>query len=93
MAGSAPTPDAAGSDADGDDDGRYLRREAAHYSRRLRETEEERDQLRERWTALQRAEVERLAYAAGMVVAGDLWTHGTTLDKLRNDPGTLTPTP
>jgi hypothetical protein len=55
-----------------DESGRYLSREAASYRRRLRDTETERDQLREQLDRLQRAEVERLASAAGLQVAGDV---------------------
>lgn len=69
--------------------GQFLSREAATYRRRLRETETERDTLRERVEELQRAEVERLAYAAGMLVPGDLWTLGTQLDNMRDDDGRI----
>jgi hypothetical protein len=69
--------------------GRYLSREAARYRTRLRETEAERDQLRERLERYERAEVERLASAAGLAVAGDVWTFGATLDTLRGETGDI----
>jgi hypothetical protein len=72
-----------------DDQGRYLSREAAGYRRRLRETEAERDQLRAEVDRLQRAEVERLAGAAGMATPADLWALGTELAFLRGDDGAL----
>jgi hypothetical protein len=56
-----------------DDTGRYLSREAASYRRRLREAEAERDQLRAQLDALQSAEVERLAQAAGLSAPSDVW--------------------
>ena len=69
--------------------GRYLSREAAGYRRRLRETEAERDQLRAQLDRLQTAEVERLASAAGLAVAGDVWMHGAALDTLRAEDGSI----
>jgi hypothetical protein len=44
-----------------DETERYLSRDAASYGRRLRETEAERDRLREQLDRLQRADVEPLA--------------------------------
>ena len=69
--------------------GQYLSREAASYRRRLRETEAERDQLREQLDRCRRAEVERLASADGLAVAGDVWLHGATLDTLRGEDGAI----
>ena len=74
-------------DGERDETGRYLSREAASYRRRLRETETERDGLRARVDNLQRAEVERLASAAGLAVASDVWQFGATLDTLRGESG------
>jgi hypothetical protein len=70
-----------------DESGRYLSREAASYRRRLRETETERDQLREQLDRLQRSEVERLAGNAGLQVASDVWQFGASLDTLRGEDG------
>ena len=66
-------------------------REAASYRRRLRETEAERDVLRERVTALERAEVERIAgeYPLSMTSPADLWLVGVELEELRDDEGRL----
>jgi hypothetical protein len=72
-----------------DESGRYLSREAASYRRRLRETESERDQLRERLDRLQTAEVERIASDAGLQVANDIWTFGASLDTLRGEDGAI----
>jgi hypothetical protein len=91
---SAPDPAAAQPDPNGserDESGQFLSREAANYRRRLRETEQERDQLRTLLDDLQRAEVERLAGAAGMAVPGDLWTLGTEIANLRDDDGRIEP--
>jgi hypothetical protein len=71
------------------EDGRLLSRETATYRRRLREVESERDSLRAQLDALQTQEVERLAGAAGLQVASDVWTFGATLDTLRNDAGAI----
>jgi hypothetical protein len=73
-------------DADGGDDGPG--REAAKYRRRLREAETERDRLSERIESLQRAEVERLATAAGLRPAA-LWASGPELADLVADDGTV----
>ncbi len=69
--------------------GKFLSREAAGYRRRLRDTETERDQLREQLDRVQRAEVERLAGAAGLAVASDVWIHGASLDTLRGEDGSI----
>lgn len=85
-----PDPVAENGEPDGgerDESGRYLSREAASYRRRLRQTEGERDRLREQVDALQRAEVERLASAAGLAVAADVWQFGATLETLRTETG------
>jgi hypothetical protein len=74
-----------------DEQGRYLSREAANYRRRLRDTEAERDQLREQLDRLQRAEVERLATGAGLAVVADVWQFGATLDTLRTEAGDIDP--
>lgn len=52
-----------------------LRREAAGYRRRLRETEAERDGLLARVETVHRAEVERVAGGV-LADAGDLWRDG-----------------
>jgi hypothetical protein len=67
-----------------------LRREAAGYRTRLRDTEQERDRLRDRVDALERGEVERLAAGAGMSTPADLWLLVRDLDELRVD-GALNP--
>ncbi|TDL01542.1 hypothetical protein EI067_00375 [Mycobacterium paragordonae] len=69
---------------DGDGPGR----EAAKYRRRLREAETERDRLSERIESLQRAEIERLATAAGLRPAA-LWASGPELADLVADDGTV----
>lgn len=71
------------------EDGRLLSREAAAYRRQLRETQAERDQLREQIDALQREQVERLAAQSGLAVASDVWLHGATLDSLRAEDGSV----
>lgn len=75
-------------DEDQDDAGDGPGREAAKYRRRLREAENERDQLAGRVEALQRAEVDRLAKADGMRPAA-LWASGTELAGLLDDDGTV----
>jgi hypothetical protein len=67
-----------------------VRREAAGYRTRLRDTEQERDQLRDRVEAMERADVERIAAASGMAVPSDLWLLVGGLDELRVD-GALNP--
>ena len=66
-----------------------MSREAAAYRRQLRETQAERDTLREQLDSLQTAEVERLASSAGLAVAGDVWLHGASLDTLRAEDGAV----
>jgi len=85
----APENDAGENGGERDESGCYLSREAASYRRRLRETEAERDQLRERLDRFQTAEVERLAGDAGLQVASDVWTFGATLDTLRGEDGAV----
>jgi hypothetical protein len=91
----APAPDAETQPPEGepgderDESGRFLSREAASYRRRLRETEQERDGLRERLDGYERAEVERIAGDAGLQVPGDVWTFGATLDTLRGEDGAI----
>lgn len=72
-----------------DESGRYLSREAASYRRRLRDTEAERDQLRERVERYERTEVERLAARAGLQVPGDIWSFGAELEHLRTEDGSI----
>jgi hypothetical protein len=55
----------------------------------LREAEAERDSLREQLDRVQRAEVERLAQAAGLAVAADVWSFGASLDTLRGEDGSV----
>jgi len=50
--------------------------EAARWRRRLRETEAERDDLRERVKQAQSRDAERIAAAAGLRRGGDLWLVG-----------------
>lgn len=69
--------------------GQFLSREAAGYRRRLRDTEQERDQIRERLERYERAEVERIAGAAGLQVAADVWLHGASLEHLRTESGDI----
>ena len=72
------------------DDVAALRREAANFRRRLRETESERDGLRERLDARDRADAERIA-AQVMGDGRDLWVAGVELAALRDDDGALSP--
>lgn len=65
-------------------------REAAKYRTRLREAEAERDTLREAVTALQRAEVERIAADRLSNPAG-LWAAGVDMATLLTDQGTIDP--
>lgn len=91
-AASAPAPGPDGvSDGDRErgEDGRLLSREAASYRRQLRETQSERDGLRDRLDGLQRSEVERLASGAGLAVPGDVWLHNPSLDALRDEAGAI----
>ena len=60
----------------------------AKYRRRLRETEQERDDLGARVEALQRAEIERQAEAASVRVAA-LWASGVELSDLLAETGAV----
>jgi hypothetical protein len=89
----APPPESGAGENGGerDEGGKFLSREAAGYRRRLRDTEQERDQLRTRLEGYERAEVERIAGDAGLQVPGDVWTFGATLDTLRGEDGGIDP--
>lgn len=63
----------------------HLRREAAGYRTRLRDTEAQRDQLQARVDELERGQVEALAANAGMATPADLWLLVRDLDELRRD--------
>ncbi|MED5813868.1 hypothetical protein VST63_16030 [Mycolicibacterium sp. 050232] len=65
-------------------------REAAKYRRRLRDTETERDTLRDRLTVLQRSEVERLV-ANRFRDPADVWRDGARVDDLLDDNGDIDP--
>jgi len=67
-----------------------LRREASRYRRQLREAEGERDGLRGRVEAMQRAEVERLV-ADQIAVPADVWLAGALLPDLLDDDGNVDP--
>lgn len=85
----APTGEPAVVDPAETDDARpKASAEAARYRRQLRDTEAERDALRERITGYERQEAERLA-AAGLVDPTDMWAAGVKLDDLRDDKGNL----
>lgn len=101
---SAPEIDAAGSDVDpvdhhpgtaagiGEKPTISPNREAARYRRQLRQTETERDTLRDRLTALQRAEVERLAGTAAKLAAPSaIWADGVQLADLLDGDGQVDP--
>lgn len=80
-----------GTDSSEDRDPSSGNREAANYRRRLRDTENERDTLRDRLQAAQRREVEQLA-GATLENAADLWQFGATLDEfLDPDSGAVSP--
>ena len=72
---------------DGHEDPVALRREAAMRRRQLRETEAERDALRQRLDERDRADVERLA-GERFTDPRDVWAV-TGLDELRADDGTI----
>ena len=59
------------------------------WRRRMRDAEQERDQLRGLVDQLERTEVERRAGAAGMAMPSDLWAIGTELGSLRGEDGQL----
>jgi hypothetical protein len=84
-----PTTGQDASDADHDPDGRSQSREAARYRTQLRDTEAERDSLREQLDRYQRGEVERVAASAGLAVPSDVWLHGADLSTLRGDSGEI----
>lgn len=65
-----------------------VRAEAASRRRQLRDVEAERDQLRERVDAADRAEVERRAEAARFHVPADVWSV-TSLEDLRGGDGRI----
>jgi hypothetical protein len=69
----------------GGDDLAAVRREAAGYRTRLRDTETERDALRARVDQMERLEVERIASTAGAAVPADVWLLIPSLDELRVD--------
>ncbi|SUA02957.1 Uncharacterised protein [Mycolicibacterium fortuitum] len=75
---------------DGDQDDTGGNREAAKYRRKLRDTETERDTLRDRLTVLQRSEVERLV-ADRFRDPADVWRDGTQVDDLLDDGGDIDP--
>ena len=85
----ADPPDREQSTEDTTDDGdAKLRREASRYRRQLREAEGERDGLRGRVEAMQRAEVERLA-ADRIAVPADVWLAGTSLPDMLDEDGNV----
>lgn len=61
-------------------------REAAKWRTRLREVEAERDSLRDRVTAMQRAEAERIA-GRHISTASAIWAAGVDLETLLDDEG------
>lgn len=79
--GGGPAPDT--------EDPAKLRKEAAGYRRRLRETEAERDKLRARVEDADRAEVERAVTGdRGLTDPADFWL-AVQLDDLRDEDGAL----
>jgi len=73
-----------------------VRREAAGWRTKLREAEEQRDQLATRLVNMQRAEAARLAATPadefpGLADGGDLWRDDTDLTELVADDGTVDP--
>jgi len=78
LTGGTPEPEAGGNDPN---------REAAKYRRKLRETEQERDQLRERLDATHRGLVEQQA-ADLFADPSDLF-HAASLDDMRGDDGLI----
>jgi len=83
----APSEDRAG------DSLAKVRREAASYRVKLRDTEGERDRLAGVVGSMQRAEAERLVTGAltgaGLAEGGDLWRGGVELAELLGDDGQL----
>jgi hypothetical protein len=51
--------------------------------------EAERDTLRDQLDVVQRAEVERLAQAAGLAVASDVWQFGASFQTVRGGDGAI----
>ncbi|MGW0006041.1 hypothetical protein ACWDT6_19655 [Nocardia grenadensis] len=64
--------------------------EAKKWRLKLRDTEAERDGLRDRVATYERAEVERLV-ADSLADPSDLWVAGTELDALRGKDGSIDP--
>lgn len=79
--GEAAEPEGSGEDTNPN-------KEAAKYRTRLRETEAERDKLTDQLTAMQRAEVERIA-ADTLHDAEDVWRAGVDLAGLVSEDGTV----
>ncbi|GAA2621985.1 hypothetical protein SMC26_32955 [Actinomadura fulvescens] len=84
---------------EGGESGGRAAREAARYRTQLREAASERDQLRGVVTAMQRAEVERLAmtgqkgkgWRSKLQDGTDLWAFGVQLEDLVDENGQLDP--
>lgn len=76
------------SDAQSESEGGNPSREAAKYRTRLRETEAERDALRQRLDHFQKGEVERVA-ADKLADPRDLWKNGAKLEELLDEHGNL----
>jgi hypothetical protein len=62
----------------------------ARYRTQLRAAEAERDQLRQRLDARDRADVERMI-ASKLIDPSDLWAAGVTLADLVDDSGEISP--
>jgi hypothetical protein len=78
----APEPEA--------DDAAALRREAAGYRRKLRESEAEARRLADRLDEVQRTAVEDQLTGPGKLADGsDIWLAGIELSELRDDDGAL----
>lgn len=84
----APADVETGREAEETEQGGKGNREAARYRKQLRETETERDQLRERLDTMHRAEVERLAGAVLSKPSG-LWAAGVQVADLLAEDGTV----
>lgn len=76
-----------------DADGTAPNREAAKYRTRLREVEAERDALRDRLDAVDRARAEAMAAEGGTRLhkGTDLWLGGASLEDVRDEAGELDP--
>lgn len=81
---------AADIDAEAGDDRSKSNKEAAKYRRQLRDTETERDGLRDRVAGYERADVERIA-GTKLQDGSDLWAAGVNIDDLRDDTGAVDP--